>query len=59
MNPLGVAFLAVGGSIFASIVIYYLIDNRRTGTLFRAHKRVLFPVLLGSWALWGIGMLVV
>jgi energy-converting hydrogenase Eha subunit G len=59
MNPLGVALLIVGGSVFATIVIYYLIDNRMTGILYRARKRVLFPILLGAWALWVTGMFVV
>jgi len=58
MHALGITLLAVGGIVFAAGVIYYVIDQRRTGILYRAHKRVLFPIIGAAWACFVAGMLV-
>lgn len=55
MYILGIVMAVIGGVAFASIVVYYLIDHRRTGILYRAHKRVLFPVIVVSWLLFAAG----
>ena len=46
-----------GGAAFAAAIGYYLLDNHRTGVLFRAHRKVLFPVLIAGWILFGVGAL--
>jgi hypothetical protein len=55
MYALGITMSVLGGLTFGSIVVYYLIDHRRTGVLYRKHKRRLFPVAILGWLLVATG----
>jgi xanthine/uracil permease len=55
MYAFGLTLAIVGGLVFASGVMYYVVDHMRTGILYRAHKRALFPVILGGWVVAVVG----
>ena len=55
MYSLGIFFVVTGFATFIGVVIYYLIDERRTGVVFRKNKKILFPILLVAWIIFGIG----
>jgi hypothetical protein len=57
MHALGITLLAIGGPVFAAVVIYYVIDQQRTGILYRAHKRILIPIAVAAWVCFAAGML--
>lgn len=58
MTALGLTLFAIGAiGLFASI-IFSLIDQQKTGVLFR-RKKIILPVAFGSGALGLAGMLVV
>jgi hypothetical protein len=42
---------AIGFVLFAGCVIYYVIDESRTGIRYRAHRKVLFPTIGIGWLL--------
>lgn len=54
---LGIALFVVGAVIFAATVIYYLIDQRRTGILYRK-KLPGMPIALAGALIAGSGFLV-
>jgi hypothetical protein len=55
MYTLGIVLAIVGGGAFASVVFYYLADSRRTGIQFRAHKKILLPIILAGFAIFVTG----
>lgn len=55
MHALGISLMAVGGVTFASVVVYYSRDWSRTGIVYRAHKRILFPVIIVAFIMVTIG----
>jgi hypothetical protein len=59
MHTLGVACVAIGFVLFGSCVLYYVIDEMRTGVRFRAHRRILFPALILGWSLFGLGLVLI
>ncbi|MBD8586056.1 hypothetical protein IFT90_15980 [Frigoribacterium sp. CFBP 8766] len=54
MTVLAIALLIIGGGSLTVAAIYSLIDYKRTGVLYR-NKKVIFPVLLISFAIFAVG----
>jgi hypothetical protein len=50
-SALAIAMGAIGFVLFAGCVIYYVIDESRTGIRYRAHRKVLFPAIGIGWLL--------
>ena len=58
MTALALTLLIVGGGVFAVIVIYALIDYKRTGVLYRK-KKLIFPTAIVSFAIFAAGFILV
>jgi hypothetical protein len=54
VQTIGIVIVAVFGSVFAGLVLYLLIDNLRTGELFRQKRLLPFAFGAGIVALIGI-----
>lgn len=57
MHALGITLMVLGGGTFAAVVIYYSSDWRRTGEVYRAHKKILFPIIFLAFLLFLAGAL--
>jgi hypothetical protein len=58
MKTLGLALFGVGGICFLGIIFYGIVDNMRTGVLFR-QKKIVLPVAFGSGLLGLVGILII
>jgi hypothetical protein len=58
MTALALTLLIVGGGVFAVIVIYALIDYKRTGVLYRK-KKLIFPTAIVSFVIFAVGFILV
>lgn len=54
MQTIGIVLVAIFGVIFVGLVLYLLIDNLRTGELFRQRGLLPFAFCLGIIAFIGI-----
>jgi amino acid transporter len=50
-SALAITMGVIGFVLFAACVMYYVIDESRTGIRYRAHRKVLFPVIGIGWLL--------
>jgi hypothetical protein len=57
MRSLAITLFVIGALPFASGIVYYLIDYRRTGKLYRK-KLPWFPIIIGGWVLAAAGVLI-
>jgi hypothetical protein len=55
MFAFGIVLVSVGAAVFSLVILYYAIDLRRTQILYRAHKKLLFPVAVAGWAIFVAG----
>lgn len=56
MRSLAITLFIIGALPFASGIVYYLIDYRRTGKLYRK-KLPWFPIIISGWVLAAAGVL--
>jgi len=56
MRSLAITLFIVGALPFASGIVYYLVDYRRTGKLYRK-KLPWFPIIISGWVLAAVGVL--
>lgn len=55
MRSLAITLFIIGALPFASGIVYYLIDYRRTGKLYRK-KLPWFPIIISGWVLAAAGV---
>ncbi|WP_111060330.1 hypothetical protein [Curtobacterium sp. MCBD17_008] len=56
MRAIAITLFIIGAVPFASGIVYYLIDYKRTGKLYRK-KLPWFPIIITGWALCAAGVL--